>query len=89
MVAQRVEVGVGHAGRFARVNADAQEQVGMLARQRVRARHDLGRVRDLDEVGDATMVRAIEDLLAVAVEALVAEMAVGVDHGQVSSMAWA
>src|SRR5207249_2702021 len=79
VIAQGGEIAVRSAPRLARVNADAQEDVRAAAGERERARHDLGRVRDLDEVGDPGRDRPVARLVAVPVETLVAERTVGVD----------
>src|SRR5580765_7738214 len=62
------------------MNAHAQEQVRMTGGESVRLRHDRRRIRDLDECGDAGRVRALDRILAVLVEPLVAQVAVSVDH---------
>jgi hypothetical protein len=52
----------------------------MAPREVVRPLDDLGRVGDFDEVRDSRLERTTENVFAVLVEALVAQVAMGIDH---------
>ena len=80
VVTQQRQVIFVHLPRVVRVHADAQEYIGMPCRERVGTFDQCGRVGDLDQVRYAGLVGTRQHRLAVLVEALVAQVAVGVDH---------
>jgi hypothetical protein len=78
LLAQDVEVAVGHVRRFARMDAEAQEEIWMEPRERL-CRLDQRGGGDLDQVADARDACALDHGLTILSKA-VAGVAVRVDH---------
>jgi hypothetical protein len=81
-LAQRRQVLEADLPSGVRVHAHGEVDVGVFCGERERLVPDRGFVGDLDQMGHADVARAVEHVHAVAIEALVAEVDVGVDHAR-------